>query len=211
MNEEKLREFFEQLDHEFKIELKKEVPVLGGKRIDYTVKKGNQVIGIEVKGSRANIYNTIGQLFFMKTIFSELYLLAPLDFIKKLSQMIERTSFLNEIGLITLAENSITVLKHPTTKEYYYNPPLRQIKEKRMPKLHAVINENDIVIIKFFQNKLFTAADVSKELNLSRENAYRRIARLKRAGVIKQVETGINPKTYKIIKYTEETEFVINA
>jgi biotin operon repressor len=211
MNEQELSGFFDRFDNYFKAELKKEVLVFGGKRIDYTAKKGNRIVGIEVKGSRANIYNTIGQLFFMKTIFSDLYLLAPLDFIKKLSQITEGTPLLDEIGLITLADGSITVLKHPVNREYYYKQSIKQIKQKKLPKLQYTINENDIIIIKLFKNRGFTAADLSKELNISRENAYRRIARLKKAGVIRQIETGVNPKSYKVVRYVEEPEFIVNT
>lgn len=211
MNEEKLKEKFEQLDHEFKIELKKEVLVFDRGRIDYTAKRGDKIIGIEVKGSRTKIYGAIGQLIFMKRFFSELYLLAPMNFIKKLNRMTEGIPFIDEIGLMTLAENSIIILKHPNSEKYYYNSPPKEIKQKTQPKLQAIVNENDVIVIKLFRDRVFTAADVSKELNLSRENAYRRITRLKKAGIIKQVETGSNPKSYKIVRYVEEPEFIINT
>lgn len=203
MNENKIRELFENGIHDFKTELQKDIPFYGNRKIDYTVKEGGLVIGIEVKGSRSNIYNTIGELFLMKQVFSHIYLLAPVNFIKKLTSVVGHTLLLAEIGLLAPDKNRIVVLKKPDVEEYYFKPLVKERKQPRSLKNHLLINENDIEILKKFKDRVFTAVDISKEFNCTRTNAYRRIARLKKSGTIEQVVGVGNPKAYRIIKYVD--------
>jgi uncharacterized membrane protein len=204
MNEEKLKEFFEKRNHEFQGELQKEFPVSNTKRIDYISKKGDIVVGIEVKGSRSNLYSTVGQLFFLKKIFSHLYVLAPLNFIKKLTQAIAGTPIFAETGFLIINKDGLTIIKKPDVNKYYFRPLTKTGEKKRSPRPQAAVNENDIEIIKKFQNRVFTAIDVSREFNFSRENAYRRIARLKKTGVIEELDTGSNPKAFRIVKHIDQ-------
>lgn len=211
MNEEKLKKLFEKSKHEFKDELQKEFSVSGTRKIDYISKKDDLVIGIEVKGSRSDLYGTIGQLFFFKKFFSHLYILAPLSFIKKITQTLQGTPLFNETGFLTINEDGLVSVKEPEIDSYYFQPSVKVKERKVLPRLQAIINENDIEIIKRFQNTIFTAVDISKEFNISRENSYRRINRLKKAGVIEELDIGNNPKTFKITKYVDKPVFISNA
>jgi len=204
MNENKIKEIFEKTDHEFQNGLQKEFFITNTRRIDYISKKDNVIIGIEVKGSRSNLYSTIGQLFFFKKIFSHLYLLAPLNFIKKLTKIITGTPLFAEMGFLTMNKDRVMVIKKPDIDKYYFRPLEKPKEHKKPPRLQAIVNENDIEIIKKFQNKVFTAIDLSKEFNISRENAYRRITRLKKTGVIEELDKGSNPKVFRITKYVEQ-------
>jgi hypothetical protein len=203
MEESIIKNKFENFDHDFKDNLQHEFCFFGNQRIDYVIKRDKKIIGIEAKGSRSDVKSAVGQLFFMKQVFSELYLLAPLNFIKKIISSCKETDFLENIGFITISKNSIVFLKHPQNLEYYFKPKATIRKGREIPYEECVVNENDIKIIKQFCNKTFTIFDLMSAFNLRRENAYARIARLKRGGVLEIVNPSDNPRLYKITKYVD--------
>jgi hypothetical protein len=209
MKEDTLKEGFERTDHGFRAGMERERVLDGKRRIDYTTKHNGRVVGVEAKGSRSNMYNTIGQLFFYKKNLSHIYILAPMSFIKKLAQTIQGTQLLEETGFLTVSEGRIITIKEPNVSEYYFYPTqIRKIKQT--PKLQAIVNENDIEVIKKFKSRAFTAADLSTAFGFTRENAYRRIERLRKAGVVEQLDTG-NPKTFRIIKHIDQPIFITNT
>jgi hypothetical protein len=203
MEEGDIKQKFEMFDNNFGKDVTKEFCYFGNQRIDYIVKTDKKVIGIEAKGSRSDIQSTIGQLFFMKQVFSELYLIAPLIFIKKIIGSCKDTNFLDGVGLITISKNSLVFLKHPQNAEYYFKGRIVERKTLRQSHEEYVINENDIEIIKHFYNKEFTIFDLMNAFKLRRDNAYVRIARLKRAGVLAIVNPSDNPRAYKITEYVD--------
>ena len=208
MEENKVKELFEKFDNEFSKDLQKEVYFDGNRRIDYTVSTGNRVIGIEVKGSNSGIYTTLGQLLIMKKTFSDLYLLAPLYFIKKIIKTIQELNLLNEIGLLMIAKNSLIILKRPEILGYYYKPNVKQRKARKLPKNSPTINVNDIEVFQHFKDKTFTVIDMMNEFQLSRPSAYLRISKLKKIGVIDTSRPLQNPRAYKFIKSIEEPKLL---
>jgi hypothetical protein len=213
MDEKIVKELFEKFDNEFNKILEREVFFDGGGRIDYIATAAGKTVGIEVKGSRSEIYGSIGQLSVLKKIFSDLYLLAPLAFIKKFLRTTEGMSLLNEIGILIIAENQLHVLKRPETTHYYFKPNSdpkkpKSLQPKKLPKKHLVVNENDIKVYKHFKDKIFTVVDIMSEFRLTRAMAYIRIARLKRAGKIKEVNPLENPRAWKFIEPVEELKII---
>jgi len=196
MNKEKLKELFEKINQE---NLEKEVFLTKTKKIDYVLRKDNILIGVKVKGSRSNLYNSIGEMFFFKKFFSHLYLLAPLDFIKKLTQITKGTPLFKEIGFLTINNNELVVIKEPEVNEYYSQyQPIKLEEQKNSPKSQP-IGKSCLEIIEKFQDKAFTVVDILKEFNLSRKNAYMRINYLKRLGIVEEMSTNTNPKMFRII------------
>jgi hypothetical protein len=213
MDEKKVKELFEKFDNEFNKILEREAFFDGGRRIDYIATVAEKTVGIEVKGSRSEIYGAIGQLLVMKKVFSDLYLLAPLAFIKKFIKTTESTVLLNEIGILIIAENQMLVLKRPETAHYYFKPNIdpkksRLLQSKKLPKEHLIVNENDIEVYKHFKDKIFTVVDIMTEFQLARAMAYIRIARLKRAGKIKEVNPLENPRAWKFVEPAEELQTI---
>jgi len=169
-------------------------PLIKEKYIDYVSEDEGKVVGILVKGSRSNIYTTIGELFYYKKIFSHLYVAAPLNFVKKLILLIEHNPLYNDIGFITINNNAeIITIKKPQSKVYYFKLPKRARKIENK----ITINNSDLEIMKKFEGKYFTVIDVMNAFNLSRKNAYRRIDRLKKVGVVDEV-VGEKPKKFII-------------
>lgn len=213
MDEKKVKELFVKFDNEFKKILEREAFFDGGRRIDFITTVEGKTVGIEVKGSRSEIYGAIGQLLVMKKVFSDLYLLAPLAFIKKFLKTTEGMSLLNEIGILTIANNQLLILKRPEATNYYFKPNIdpkkpRLLQPKKLPKEHLIINENDIEVYKHLKDKIFTVVDIMNEFQLARASAYIRIARLKKAGKIKEVNPLENPRAWKFIEPVEELKII---
>jgi hypothetical protein len=212
MKESKVKEFFEKFNNHFDKILEHDAYFDGSRRIDYITIVGEKTAGIEVKGSRSELFGAIGQLLIMKKVFSELYLLAPLMFIKKFLKITDGIASLNEIGLLTISNNRLIVLKKPDAPEYYFKPridlkKLRAVQPKKLPKEHLV-SENDRKVYQHFKERVFTVIDIMNEFQLTRAGAYMRISRLKRIGAITEENPLQNPRVWKFVKPVEEMKII---
>lgn len=213
MNEPKIKESFENLENDFNKILERETYFDSSRRIDYITMIDEKTVGIEVKGSRSEVLGAIGQLLIMKKVFSELYLLAPWVFIKKFLKITDGIAPLNEIGLLTISNDKLIVLKKPDAPEYYFKPKIdpkksRTIQSKNLRKEQFIINENDIEVYKHFKDRVFTVIDMMNEFKLARAGAYTRISRLKRIGAIKEENPLQNPRAWKFVKPVEELQTI---
>lgn len=206
MNEEYVKKLFEKHATNFRIVFEKEVPVENGK-MDYEILSDNKRFAVEAKGTRSDEHSTIGQLLNAKKTYSHIYLLAPINFLKKVWNILQATNTLTRIGLMTVSTNGLHVLKKPDPESYYYNLPTK-ISRKKLEKKHMFIKEIDIDIESCFKDQIFTISDIARRLNITMRNAYHRIARLKAAGMIEEVSSGNNPKTFKFIKSRKIDETV---
>lgn len=204
MNKEYVKKLFEKHATKNRIVFEKNVPI-GNEIINYEILSDNKHFAVEANGSRAGEYSTIGKLVNAKKTYSHIYLLGPNNFLKKIWNTLLATNILTTIGLMTVSTNELHVLKKPNPVSYYYNPP--KISRKKLEK-HMFINENDSDIESSFTDQIFTVSDISRRLKVNMRTAYHRIGRLKAAGMIKEVSSGSNPKTFRFIKSRKINEII---
>jgi hypothetical protein len=207
MNEIIVKRIFEKHCADFKIPIEKEVPVENG-RIDYEILSENRHFAIEAKGSRSDEYSTIGQLINAKRTYSHIYLLAPINFLKKVWKILQETNTLTDIGLMTVTSKGLHILKKPDPGSYFYNSPLKSPKSEKSKKRYMFINENDVLIESHFKDQTFTIADIANKLGITMGKAYHRIIRLKAAGMVEEVPNGFYPKAYRFVKSRSIDEMI---
>jgi len=205
VNESIVKRIFEKHASDSKLTIIKNVPIEDD-RIDYEIVSGGKRFAVEAKGTRSDEYSTIGQLLNIKKTYSNIYLLAPLNFIKKVWKTLQETNNLTGIGIMTIGEKGVHVLKKPSPETYYYNQPVK-LPKKSMGK-QMFINEKDIVVETKINNKNFIVSDVAKILSIPMTDAYHRVARLKSAGMIEEVSFGGHPKTYRFVKSRKKDEVI---
>jgi len=197
MNKSTVKKVFEKHCAETKTKINKDVLADGG-TTDYEILAGEKRFGVEAKGTRSDVYSTIGRLLNAKRTHSHIYLLAPAGFIKKTWAVLQETKTLTSIGLMAVGTDGVHIIKKPDPETYYHRTPANP--PKRAQKKHIVLNETDILAETHFKNQLFTISDMAKKLNTPMATAYHRIARLKAAGLIEEVSRSTNPKTYRFVK-----------
>ena len=168
--------------------------------IDFRIKINDKICGVEVKSSNGEVFNAIGQLIFAKRTFSNVYLLAPEEFLKKIQTEIENMS----VGVIMFKDGAFTFLREPVAPTYYFNQPQKQEKPmfQRSKSKNLLIVDRDYSILLNFENKIFSCLDVINLFKSSRMEAYIRIQRLLKVGLIEEVSS-LNPKTYRVKKIVD--------
>jgi hypothetical protein len=205
MNENIVKKLFEKHCTNFKIPFEKEVSIENA-RIDYEIILSEKHAVVEAKGTRSDEYMTIGQLLNAKRTHSHVFLLAPIKFLKKVWKILEETDTLTSIGLMTIGTKSLHIIKHPTPENYYCKTPIKLPKTSK--KRYMFVNEADIILESAFKGQAFSIADVSKKLSISMGNAYHRIERLKKAGMIEDVLNGAHPKSFRFVKSRNMDEMI---
>jgi hypothetical protein len=205
MNEAIVKKLFEKHCIDFKIPFEKEVSIENS-RIDYEITLGEKHAVVEAKGTRSDEHITIGQLLNAKRTHSHVFLLAPISFLKKVWNILEETNTLTSIGLMTVGTKNLHIIKHPTPENYYRKTPAKLPKTSR--KRYMFVNEADIILESAFRGQPFSVANVSKKLNISMGNAYHRIKRLKKAGMIEDVLSEMKPKSFRFVKSRNMDEMI---
>jgi hypothetical protein len=207
MNEKIVKGFFERWLTGLNKEFEKDFSVTGG-QIDYVVYDGEQIHGVEVKGTRSNIYVTVGQLINSLRTLSHVYLLAPMNYIKKIDKVISQSGISLPVGYIVPSKEGVVYLKKPTPQVYYYKKS-DKVRLKLPHTKQLVINESDIKILEVFKGKTLTVAGAAKVLNISMTNASHRLARLRKAKKIEELTDGSTyPKAYKIVSDAKMEETI---
>lgn len=196
MNEITLQNLFENFLVKNNIQYKREFKA-HAYVIDFKVKLNEKNCGVEIKSSKGNIFHMMGQLILAKKTFSHIYLLAPQEMLERVQDVVESIG----IGVIAFKEGEFSFLKEPKPSKYYFNPPESSKKpEFQKPKAKSVIVvDKDYSILVNFENKTFNHSDVVKFLKISGIDAYARIERLLKVGLLKE-ESSFNPKGYSVKK-----------
>jgi hypothetical protein len=166
---------------------------LGDSIIDFIYKKGDKLIGVEVKGNNSDIIKTIGQLSNYYLYISHISLLAPKKFLNKFIEKVGENKVLRKLGeylgLLTLVGDKIITLKEPTNEKYY-----AYITKKR-PKIQSIIlfDEIDKFILKTLTSPLtfqllnqLHLSEASIKNKLSKEGLRKRLYQLEKLGFIKR-------------------------
>jgi len=173
--------------------------------IDYVIKWREKDCAVEVKINHSNINATVGQILFMRNIFSHVFLLAPPLFLKKFETATKIDNLFNTVGFMTFENGELKVLQEATNDTYYVKKTSDKT-PKLLPK-YTFITENDMEIFEKFKNRQFFVCDLAKELEIKPANAYQKIKRLKRMGLL-EVVNNYNPKAFHITKIKELGEQV---
>jgi len=205
MDEAIVKKLFEKHCIDFKIPFEKEVSIENS-RVDYKITLDEKHAIVEAKGTRSDEYATIGQLLNAKRTHSHVFLLAPISFLKKIWNILDETNTLTSIGLMTVGTKNLHIIKHPTPENYYCKTPAKLPKTSK--KRYMFVNETDIILESTFKGQLFSVADVSKKLNISMGNAYHRIERLKKVGMIEGVLNTTKPKSFRFVKSRNMDEMI---
>jgi len=205
MDEKDLKLAFEQWLTVSGKQFHREFPINGG-RIDFVIDEEEKVCGVEIKGARANIYSTIGQLINALRTFSHLYLLAPIPLIEKIDQVLHGTGFQETIGYMTMEKNGFVYIKKASSPSYYFNSKIK-IEKTPQPKI-MIVSDADMQILETFKQEPLTIASVSKLLNISMTHAHKRVSRLKKAKLIEEINTGGYPKAFKVVKTSKPEEII---
>jgi len=203
MNESVVKKLFEKHCAGANMIINKNVSAEDG-TVDYEIVFSEKRFGVEAKGTRSDVYSTIGQLLNAKRTYSHVYLLAPAGFIKKIWGILQETKTLTSVGLMAVGTDGVHIIKKPDSEIYYYKPPTKP--PTKPTKKHILVNETDISIETHFKSQPFTVSDIAKHLNKPMADAYHRIARLKSAGMIEEVSRNTNPKTYRFVKSRNTNE-----
>jgi len=202
MNEKTLQSFFENYLKSQKIQYKREFRT-SMSIVDFNVLIDNKKCAIEVKSNKGKISNTLGQLILARKTFSHVYLLAPEPFLQKIEPLITGTKILKETGLITIKGGKFVFTKDPDPLKYYfnYNPPKRR-KTFPQDRNYMTITDYDYRILVNYENKMFNVIDIMKKFNVTRVDAYKRIERLLKVGLIEELFP-FNPKSYRVTKIVD--------
>lgn len=207
MNKKIVGSFFERWLLSFNKEFGKNITVAGG-QVDYIIFDGEQTHGVVVKGTRSNIHTTVGQLVNSLRTLSHVYLLAPMNYIRKTDKVLSQSGVSIPIGYIVPNKDGVVYLKRPAQQVYYYKKP-DKVRLKPPHTKQLVINESDIKILEWFKEKTLTVAGTSQILNVSMTNASHRLARLRKAKKIEELTDGSSyPKTYKIVADAKMGEII---
>jgi len=191
-NTKKLFEFFLQRNN---IPFRREVYIKKA-IIDYKVEFDRPAL-VEAKGDRSNIFGAIGQLVNAKRTCSDVFLLAPSDFIKKILEIEKETGALPNIGIIEIQNNEINIIRKPQG-EYYYNEDKQKIRKPRAKQNGMYVSEMDLSILNDFDN--FLIFDIIKKYNVSYDYAQHIVSRLRRAKLVEVANDGANPRFFKVIR-----------
>jgi len=191
-NSKKLFEFFLERN---KIPFRREVHIKKA-IIDYKVEFDRTSL-VEAKGDRSDIFSAIGQLVNAKRTCSDVFLLAPSDFIKKLLDIDKETGVLSNIGLIEIQNNNINIIRRPLG-EYYYKEDDQKIRKPRIKQNGMYVNETDLNILNNFDN--FLIFDIIKKFNVSYSYAQYIVNRLKKAKLIEIANDGMYPLFFRVIR-----------
>jgi len=204
MNESVIKKLFEK-NIGPKTNIVREALVENG-RVDYEIIFGKKRFAVEARGARSSEYSTIGRLVNAKRTYSHVYLLAPVNFLKKIWNTLQETSTLTDIGLMSVNNKGLHILKKPNPQNYYYKSPAKTT--NKSTKKHMFVNNADAAVELHFKNHIFTVSGVAKMLKTSMRDSYHRIKRLKAIGMIEEVPYGGHPKTYKFVKSRKIGEVV---
>lgn len=173
--------------------------------IDYVIKWREKDCAVKVKINHSNIGAAVGQIMFMRNVFSHVFLLAPPLFLKKFETATKIDNLFNTVGLMTFENGQLKVLREATNDTYYVKKTTGK-KSKQLPK-YTFITENDMEIFEKFKNRQFFVFDLAKGLGIKPANAYQKIKRLKKMGLL-EVVNNYNPKAFRITKAKELGERV---
>ncbi len=164
--------------------------------VDFKVESSGKIVGYCVRTNKSNTYTTLGQLVAARLVFSDVILVAPLPFLKKVMRIGRGIPGLSVIGYATIVDGSVNFIKQPTAESYYFKGELNKKTEKAGT--NARVTENDLKILGFFENETILVTTLSKKLGITINNSYNKLRRLKRMGVVEEVGDSY-PKAYKII------------
>ena len=208
MNTTYLRSRFEDHLVTSRMKFSKDVRIHGS-RVDYVLEVDDQFQGVIIRGSRANLHSTIGNLVNIKRTFSHVYLLAPPKTIEKVDKVLRETGVLQTVGFLTIGNEGPVYLKKTQPKSYYFNKPIEIKTKKTFKARHMVLNDVDKKIIEHFRETTITVAEISKTLGISMPNAYRRVLRLKKAKLLEEIsEPSTYPKVFKVPENIEIKETI---
>jgi hypothetical protein len=199
MNEQTLKNLFEKYLVANKIDYKREFRA-HALIMDFNINIDGKSYGVEVKSSKGNVFTTLGQLTLAKRTFSHIYLLAPKEFISRIQDAVADSG----VGTIIFDSGAFSFATHPKAPKYFFNKP-SPIEEAGLEKPNIssmVMGDKDFKILAKFESKAFTYLDVMKFLNTTRSDAYARINRLMKVGLV-AVESSFNPKSYKVMKVAD--------
>lgn len=200
MNEITLQKIFEQFLIQNKIEYEREFKT-HYYTIDFKIRLGDKTCGVEAKSSKGNIFYMLGQLILAKKTFSHIYLLAPQDMIDKTQSVVESVG----VGIIAFKEGKFFFLKEPKPASYYFNQPEKKDSKldfQKPKRKNIIIADRDYSILTNFENKVFSPLDVTKVMKITRSDAYARIERLLKVGLLEE-ESSFNPKMYRVKKVVD--------
>lgn len=127
--------------------------------IDFAVKNPDGGwSGIEVKGIKSNEMITLGQLVHYYQHCSHVILCAPkgvLDkFIPKLNSNPESQSIANKLGVFTINNNQIEIIKEPSNQSYYFKLPTESLRKKVYgPPKYGILDSLDEFILKLVEER----------------------------------------------------------
>jgi DNA-binding transcriptional ArsR family regulator len=202
MKEKTLQKIFEEYLIKNKICYEKEFLCHSG-LMDFKIEIGGKTCGVEVKSLMGSIQTTIGQLVLAQKTFSNVYLLAPEEFIQEMENVVLETGVLANIGLIVFKEGGFIFLKEPLPKSYYFNPIQKKRRRFLTPQSKTMsVGDLDLGIISTFENRVFDYNLLVSEIKISRSNANQRLKRLIKMGLVEEISSD-NPKRYRVKKVVD--------
>jgi len=189
--ENNLRKFFE------KELIRKNIPFQKGVRInnlfiDYLITREEKKCVVQVKANHSSSHNTIGEIVGIRNSFSHVFLLASNHFMKKFQLMTKNIDWFQQIGLMAIENGELKIIQEAKSNSYYTKKVTEQRKQN-----YTLVNDVDVKIFEKFKDTTFMVNNLAKGLNITSTNAYQKIKRLKRMGLL-EVVNDWHPKIFRI-------------
>ena len=204
MQELKIKYIFENFLTEKKIPFERDFGIKDG-TIDYKTLLNDKISLIEAKSDRSNVFRTIGQIINAKRTCSDVYLVAPAVFIKKIKKTCEESGHPFNFGLIEIDKGNVNIIKQPEGKYYFRN---KETKRRKTRPKGILVNEHDLAVLNDFEKQFFFISDISNKYKVSVSVAQHRVNRLRKACLIEETSDGGYPKAFKVIKKAKMGEWI---